>query len=192
MEQEKNDMLQNDLFEAKASFDYLISEMKEKGINFPYEETITLVEASYSNGFNAISRMNDYTSEYNFLYEENSEFFDHEAGIIIRGIVLYGITIIALKLFSKVLSAKQINEMWYLLIGALLGSVNTGMIFNGINQHRNGSKESRDLMNRLATLKEDYKKDYEIATDEIDFLFSINRNLWKILDGNKEKQIIKK
>ena len=192
MEQEKNDLLLNDLFEAKGGFDNLINEMKDAWIVFPYEDTITMEEASYTNAFNAISRMNDYVSEYTFLTEENTEFFDHEAGIILKGVLLYGVTIIALKLFSKTLSAVKINEIWYLLIGALLGSVNTGIIFNNINNYRNGSKESRDLLNRLTTLKEDYKKDYDIAYNEIDCMFSLNRNLWKELDKNKAKQFIKK
>ena len=116
MEQEKNDLLLDDLFESKASFDNLIMEMQDLGINYPYDDTILLAEGSYSNAFNAISRMNGYTEEYNFLYEENIDFFEHEIGIVIRGIVLYGISIIAFKLFSKVLSSKQINEMIYLLI----------------------------------------------------------------------------
>ena len=192
MEQEKNDRLQNDLFEVKATFDGLIQEMKDKNINFPYDDTISLAETSYANAFNAISRMNEYTSEYNFLYEENIEFFDYEAGIILKGVLLYGVTIIALKLFSKVLSAKQINEIWYLLVGALLGSVNTGIIFNNINNHRYGSKDSRDLMNRLDTLKENYKNDYHTATNEIDCLFSLNRNLIRELEEKIEKQFVKK
>lgn len=192
MEQEKNDLLLNDLFEAHGGFDNLINEMKDAGIEFPYDDTITMEEASYSNAFNAISRMNDYVSEYTFLTEENTEFFDHEAGIIIKGILLYGVTIIALKLFSKTLSAQKINEIWYLLVGALLGSVNTGIIFNNINNYRYGTKDSRDLLNRLATLKENYKKDYDLALNEIDSMFSLNRNLWKELDNHKAKQFIKK
>lgn len=192
MEQEKNDLLLNDLFEAHGGFDNLINEMKDAGIEFPYDDTITMEEASYSNAFNAISRMNDYVSEYTFLTEENTEFFDHEASIIIKGILLYGVTIIALKLFSKTLSAQKINEIWYLLVGALLGSVNTGIIFNNINNYRYGTKESRDLLNRLATLKENYKKDYDLAFNEVDSMFSLNRNLWKELDNYKAKQFIKK
>ena len=72
MEQEKNDLLLNDLFEAHGGFDNLINEMKDAGIEFPYDDTITMEEASYSNAFNAISRMNDYVSEYTFLTEENT------------------------------------------------------------------------------------------------------------------------
>ena len=192
MEQEKNDLLLDDLFESKASFDNLIMEMQDLGINYPYDDTILLAEGSYSNAFNAISRMNGYTEENNFLYEENIDFFEHEIGIVIRGIVLYGISIIAFKLFSKVLSSKQINEMVYLLVGALFGSINMGIIFNNVNQHRNGTKESRDLLNRLNTLKEDYKKDKELATNEIDSLSSLNRNLMREIEKFKEKLYIKR
>ena len=192
MEQEKNDLLLDDLFEAKGSFDNLINEMKDLGIVFPYEDTIKIEEASYMNAFNALSRMNEYTTEYNYLYEENTEFFDHEAGIILKGVLLYGVTIIALKLFSKVLSAQKINEMVYLIVGMLLGSINTGIIFNNLNNFRNGTKESRELLNRLATLKESYKEDCSIAMNEIDCLYSLNRNLWKELDSHRAKQFTKK
>ena len=191
MEQEKNDRMLDDLFEAHGSFNNIIQEMMDKGIDFPYEDTIKLAETSYANAYNAITRMNEYTTEYNYLYEENDEFFDHEAGIILKGVLLYGVTIIALKLFAKTLSAKQINEIWYLLIGAVMGSVNTGIIYNNINNHRNGSKEARDLLNRLNTLKDSYKEDSKIAEEEIDSLFSLNRNLWKELESHQEKQLIK-
>ena len=191
MEQERNDLLLNDLFEAHGGFDNLINEMKDLGISFPYEDTIRIEEASYTNAYNAISRMNEYTTEYNYLYEENGEYFDHEAGIILKGVLLYGVTIIALKLFSKVLSAQKINEMVYLIVGMLLGSINTGMIFNNLNNFRNGTKESRDLLNRLATLRENYKEDYNTAMNEIDCLFSLNRNLWKELDSYKAKVLLK-
>jgi len=191
MEQEKNDLLLNDLFEAHGSFENLIQEMKDKKIEFPYEETIKIEDDSYHKAYNAISRMNGYTEEYNYLYEENGEFFEHEAGIVFKGILLYGVTIIALNLFAKTLSSKQINDIVYLLIGALMGSINTGIIYNNLNSYRNGTKESRDLLNRLATLKEDYKEDYRLAMNEIDTLFSLNRNLWRELEERSEKQLIK-
>ena len=192
MEQEKNDMLLNDLFEAKGSFDNLIEEMKDKNITFPYDDTIKLEETSYSKAFNAISRMNNYTEEYNYLIDANEDFYEKEAYIIVRGILLYGVTIVALKLFSKTLSSKQISDMWYMLIGVLLGSINTGIIYNNINNYRYGDKDNREFVNRISLLKESYKEDYHIAMNEIDCLFSLNRNLWKELDNEKEKQFIKK
>ncbi len=185
MEQEKNDLLRSDLLEAKASFDCLINDMLNSHIEFPYETVIKLAEYSYHNAFNAITRMNASTKEYNYLVEANIDYFDDEARIIFAGVIMYLITIVVMRLFGKTLSGKQINEMWYLLVGMLLGSINTGIIYSNLNNHRNGSKDSRELINRMKSLKDDYKENYDVATKEIDCLFSLNRNLWDELDRHK-------
>ena len=187
MDQEKNDMLRDDLLEAKASFDNLIMEMQEKNINFPYENVIKMTEVSYANSYNAITRMTEYTRDYEFLTEANEDFFEDEARIIIGGVLMYIITFFALRIFGKILSSKQINEIIYMLVGVLFGSINTGFIYSNINYHRNESKDSRELINRLKTLKEDYKKDYQTAYNEIESINSLNRNLWKELDEYKKK-----
>ena len=185
MEQEKNDLLLNDLFEVKGSIDNLIQEMQDLGIVYPYEDVILDKETRYANAYNAISRINGYTEEYNFLMEDNIEFFEEEIGIYAKYILLYCASIIIIKLFSKTLSANQINEIWYGLLGLLLGSVNMGIINKNVNNHRYGTKDSRELMNRLSTLKENYKKDYSLAYNEVQELFNTNRKLWKEIDKGK-------
>lgn len=185
MEQEKNDILLDDLFEARGAFDNLINEMRDLGIVYPYEDTISEEEKSYANAFNAISRMNGYTEEYNYLMDENVDFFEEEIRIYVKYAILYGASIILLKLFSKTLSAREISEIWYGLVGLLLGSVNMGVINKNVNDHRYGTKESRDLMNRLSTLKERYKEDYSLAYKEVQSLFDTNNKLWKELDKGK-------
>ena len=187
MDQEKNDMLRDDLVEAKASFDILIMELQERNISFPYEDVIKMTETSYAISYNAITRMNEYTRDYVFLTEENEGFFEDEARIIIGGVLMYVITFIALRIFGKILSGKQINEMIYMLTGVLFGSINMGFIYSNVNNHRNESKDSRELINRLKSLKEDYKRDYHIAYNEIENINSLNRNLWKELDEYKKK-----
>lgn len=192
MEQEKNDLLQNDLFEVNGSIDILIQEMQNLGIEYPYDELVNNKEISYAKAYNAISRMNNYLQEYNYLKEENTEFFEEEISIYIKHTILYALSIILIKVFSKTLSAKEINEIWYGLVGLLLGSVNMGIINSSINDHRNGTKDSRDLINRLTTLKENYKEDYQLAYKEIQSLFAINRILWKEIDKKSEKVLTKK
>jgi len=187
MDQEKNDMLRDDLIEAKASFDNIIMEMQERNIKFPYEDVIKMTETSYANSYNAITRMNEYTKDYEYLIECNEAFFSNEAKIIISGILMYVITFFALRLFGKILSGKQINEIIYMLLGVLLGSINMGFIYGNLNDLRSGSKDSRELINRLKTLKEDYKKDYHTAYNEIESINALNRNLWKEIDEYKEK-----
>ncbi|MBP5683972.1 MAG: hypothetical protein J6X02_01795 [Bacilli bacterium] len=184
MDQEKNDMLRSDLMEAKCMFDNLIFEMQEKSISFPYEEVIKMTEISYANAYNAITRMNDYTKDYEFLNEANEDFYEDEARLIFSGIIMYLISLVVMRIFGKILSGKQINEIYYLLAGFLLGSVNTGIIFNNINEHRYGNKDSREFINRIKTLKDDYKKDYHIAYNEIESINSLNRNLHRELERN--------
>ena len=192
MEQEKNDLLQNDLFEVNGSIDILIQEMQNLGIEYPYDELVNNKEISYAKAYNAISRMNNYLQEYNYLKEENTEFFEEEISIYIKHTILYALSIILIKVFSKTLSAKEISEIWYGLVGLLLGSVNMGIINSSINDHRNGTKDSRDLINRLKTLKENYKEDYQLAYKEIQSLFATNRILWKEIDKKSEKVLTKK
>lgn len=192
MEQEKNDLLQNDLFEVNGSIDILIQEMQNLGIEYPYDELVNNKEISYAKAYNAISRMNNYLQEYNYLKEENTEFFEEEISIYIKHTILYALSIILIKVFSKTLSAKEISEIWYGLVGLLLGSVNMGIINSSINDHRNGTKDSRDLINRLTTLKENYKEDYQLAYKEIQSLFATNRILWKEIDKKSEKVLTKK
>ena len=149
MEEEKVDLLLDDLFEAKSFFDNTIKEMKENGIDYSYDEIITGVEANYSMAFNAISRLKGYMEEYNLLMESNADFFEQEISIYAKYAILYVASIIIIKIFAKTLSAKEISEIWFSIIGLVLGSVNMGIIHKNVNNHLYGTKESRELMDKI-------------------------------------------
>ena len=182
MEQEKNDRLLDDLMEAKGSFDNLIREMMDSGMEYPYEKVIKMEEASYTKCYNAVTRMNKDIEEYNHLYDENSEYLDGERKIILEYIILYIMSIFVIKILSKTLSHEKLNEIWYMLIGLFLGTGNMALTNSHLNEYRYGDESSRKLRNDLMTLKEDYKENYDIAYKEIELLFSLNRNLWQELD----------
>lgn len=188
MEEKDNELLLEDLFELKGCFDNTIKEMMEKGIEYSYDEIITNYEANYAQAFNAISRLKGYTEEYHLLMDSNQEFFEQELGIYAKYAILYAVSIIIIKIFSKTLSAQQINEIWYAIIGLILGSVNMGIIHKNVNNHLYGTKESRELMDRISTLKERYKEDYSLAYKTIVEMDKVNHNLWKVLDGIKVKE----
>ncbi len=192
MEEEKVDLLLDDLFEVKSFFDNTIKEMKENGIDYSYDEIITGVEANYSMAFNAISRLKGYMEEYNLLMESNADFFEQEISIYAKYAILYVASIIIIKIFAKTLSAKEISEIWFAIIGLVLGSVNMGIIHKNVNNHLYGTKESRELMDKISTLKENYKEDYAMAYKAIEQISKELNKLWKDLDKSKEKEYIKK
>ena len=183
-----NNILMNELLEVHTDFNNIISIMKENDITYPYDNLITLEGASYQISYNAISRMIKSYEEYNILKKQNTNFFEDEARIYIKYIMLYVVSIIIIRVFSKTLSSEKINEIWYALAGIVLGSVNTNLIYKNINNYRYGSKDNRMLMDDLSTLKEDYNDNYEIARREIDYMFSLNRNLEKELLKSKVYQ----
>ena len=130
--------------------------------------------------------------EYNLLMESNADFFEQEISIYAKYAILYVASIIIIKIFAKTLSAKEISEIWFSIIGLVLGSVNMGIIHKNVNNHLYGTKESRELMDKLSTLKENYKEDYAMAYKAIEQISKELNKLWKDLDKSKEKEYIKK
>ena len=190
MNQEINDLLLNDLEEAQAQFDIIVDELKDKNIPYSLKDIVTIENNSYRISLEAIKKMNDSLVKYQALYNANIEFFDGEAKIFIKYVLLYIVSIIMIKVFSKTLSTDKINEMWYGLVGMVLGSANLGMINSNLNSYRYHNKENRELMNEINSLQEEYNNNFDIARREISYMFSLNRNLDKI-DIN-EKEITKK
>ena len=180
-----NNYLMDELLEAHVDFGNIIDAMKDNNIIYPYAKVISIEESSYTISFNAISRMIKAYEEYNVLKKSNYDFFDEEAKICIKYIMLYLISIIMIKVFSKTLSSEKINEMWFALVGLVLGSTNASLIYKNLNNYRYGNKENRKLMDDMKTLKEDYDRNFDIARREISYLCSLNRNLEKELTSSK-------
>ena len=178
-----------ELEEAHDYFQYLVSIFSNNESNTFIQKLITIEQNSYDISMDAINKMNDSLTKYKELYISNIDFFEDEYKMTIKLIMLYIVSIIMIKIFSTTLSSEKLNEMWYGMVGMLLGTVNTGIIFSNINHHRTDTKESRELINELKLLKEEYNKNFEIANCEISYMFSLNRNLNKSF---VEKEIILK
>ena len=185
MDEGINNILMDELMEAHADFGNIIAAMQENNLDFPYAKIIGLEESSYNISFNAVSQMIKSYEEYNVLKKKNEDFFEGEFKIYVKYLMLYIISIIMIKVFCKSLSSEKLNEIWYALIGVVLGTANANIINKNINNYRYGNKENRTLMDDLSTLKEDYDNNFEIARREIGYLFSLNRNLQKELFNTK-------
>lgn len=190
MNQEINDLLLNELEEAHAYFECLSSNLNDNNLSLSLSDVIKIENNSYKISLDAITKMNDSLVKYEYLKSENIDFFEEETKMIIKYILLYLVSIIMIKVFSKTLTSEKINELWYGMVGILLGSVNTGIIYSNIHQYRYGDKKHRDLINEINALKEEYDENFEIARREISYMISLNRNLDNM--NNKDyKKIIK-
>ncbi len=178
-------ILLDELFEAHGCFENIIGEMKERGIEYPYDKVIRIEENSYNISFNAINRMIESFEKQNYLMIENKKFFLEERKLIIKYIMLYIVSIIIIKVFSKTLSSERLNEIWYALIGMALGSVNATIVNKAINNHRYGKKENRELMGNINDYTEIYDENFEIANREVNYILSLNRNLQQEIPSQK-------
>ena len=128
-----------------------------------------------------------YVSEAKSLKEENKEMYEVEHGMYIKCISLYIVTLLFLRLYNEIFDTSELNDMIKYMVGLFLGSTYIGLLNKDIHDNRNGTKERRDLINRLKTMKEDYKKMHDEAVNEIDYIFAVNTNLWKELDKERVK-----
>lgn len=181
MDEGINNILMDELMEAHTDFNNIIQSMKDNSINYRYDEVINMEKNSYTISYNSLTRMNKSLDEYKYFKKNNIDFFDGEIKIYTKYILLYIVSIIMIKVFAKTLSAEKINEIWYALVGIVLGTANAKIINKNINNYRYGNKQNRLLMDDLYTLKEDYDANFEIARKEISYIFSLNRNLKKEL-----------
>ena len=192
MEQKINDLLFDELNEAHGYFEIIMDYVKEKESDHFCNNLITIENNSYRLSYNAIDKMNEVLKKYEELHRRNEDFFEEDSSIIIKFTLLYIVSIIVIKIFSKTLSSDKLNEIWYAMIGVLLGSVNMGMLYSNLNNHRYSCKKSREIMDEEMTLKEEYNKNFEIARREIGYMFSLNKNLdTSIIDQKKLSKTIK-
>ena len=186
MDEGINVILLEELFDAHGSFENIISEMKENGIIYPYDNVIKMEDASYRLCFNSIDKMNESQQKYNYLKEENKDFYTNEKKIGFKYLLLYVTSFIMIKIFSNTLSVHKINEIWYALLGLTLGTVSAGIINRNINEYRYGNKDNRKFMIDLIELQETYDENFEIARREVSYIYSLNRNLLNELPENKK------
>ena len=73
-----------------------------------------------------------------------------------------------------------------------LGSTYVGLLSKDIYDNRNDTKDKRELLNRLKTMREEYKENHNRVVCEIDGIFALNDILWAKLDLERNKSKIKK
>ena len=187
MNQETNDFLEENLNEAHTTFNSIIKEMHDGRIPFNYEFIEEREKESFKIVCDIIDKMNFNVYEYNDLKEKNNDLFNVEYKIYLKYFMLYLISITFIKGFHKIFDTSKLSEILKYAIGMFLGSTYIALMNKDIYENRNGSKDRRDLINRLKTLKEEYKVNHDKAVNEIDYMFALNTNLWNELDKNKKK-----
>lgn len=191
MNQETNDFLVYNLNDAHNIFNNIIEEMKQANIPFEYE----FIKQKEMNSFQIVRdillKMNGEIYEYNNLIDDNKEFFEEKYNIYLKYISLYIVSIIFVKVYHEIFSTEKFNEFWHYLVGLFLGSTYVGLLNKDINDYQSNTKEKRDLINRIKTLKEEYKDNHDKAVNEIDYIFALNDNLWEELDKGKKLVKIK-
>ena len=186
MNQETNDFLEENLLDAHNIFNVIISEMKNNDIKYEYEFLKAKENESFRIVCDILNKMNYSVYEYNNLIEKNKELFDNDYYIYLKYISLYIVSIVFIKFFYQIFDTSKLNELLKYGVGLFLGSTYIGLMNKDINENRYGSKEKRNLINELKTLKEEYKINHDKAVNEIDYIFALNNNLWHELDNNKK------
>lgn len=188
MNEETNDFLKENLEEAHSTFHAIISEMKENQIDYPYSVLESMEMNSYHEISDIISKMRYYVLEAKGLREDNSELFDSEYSLYIKYISLYIVSLLFIRLYHEIFDTSKISDMLKYIIGMFLGSTYIGLLNKDINDNRSDTKDKRDLINKLKTMKEEYKDIHDKAVREIDAIFAINGGLWTMLDEEKTKK----
>ena len=186
MNQETNDFLVQNLIEAHVTFNSIIKEMQDDKISFNYKFVEEREKESYQIVYDIINKMNFNVYEYNDLKEKNNDLFDSEYKIYLKDFSLYLVSLVFIRVFYEVFDTSKLSEMLKYVIGMFLGSTYITLMNKDIDDNRNGSKDRRDLINKLKTLKEEYKVNHDKAVNEIDYMFALNTNLWNELDSNKK------
>lgn len=182
MDQEAYERLLADLEEAKGSFDIIVDNMKEEGIEYPYEKLITLINQSVYRVEVAIGKLHDDSEEYSSLSEKNI--------VLIRKLKL----IEAARRVLAVVLIYSASILWrtsdHKVAAYLLSVIGTfcailGIDFASANMRYDlldKNPENGKVYSRLNGLKSDYKENYKMASNDIDTIQSINRNLWEELE----------
>ena len=119
-----------------------------------------------------------------------AELFNNKKIIYTKYIILCFASIVFVKLYHKIFNPGKFDEFVHYLVGLFLGGTFVGLLNKDLNDNMSDTKEKRDLVNRLKTLKEEYKELHDNAVIIIDIIFSMNDKLWDEID--KSKSLIKK
>ena len=96
---------------------------------------------------------------------------------------------IFVKFFSDIIKDERFNDYWQYLVGMFLGSTYMSLLNKDVLDSQSDTKEKRDVINKIKTLKEEYKINHDTVVNEIDYIFALNDNMWDELD--KGKRLVK-
>ena len=182
---ETNEFLKFNLEEAHMIFKSIIGEMKENGVSIDYRELELKEMKCYQEISNLMDKMYYCVLRTAELRENQKQTLDEEYRIYLKYMSLYVVSVVLIRLLSEIYDTSKISEIVKYIIGMFLGSTYMVLMNKDINENRTNTKDKRDLINELKTLKEEYKKDHDIVVREIDGIFMLNDTLWNRLDHEK-------
>ena len=182
---ETNEFLKFNLEEAHMIFKSIIGEMKENGVSIDYRELELKEMKCYQEISNLMDKMYYCVLRTAELRENQKQMLDEEYRIYLKYMSLYVVSVVLIRLLSEIYDTSKISEIVKYIIGMFLGSTYMVLMNKDINENRTNTKDKRDLINELKTLKEEYKKDHDIVVREIDGIFMLNDTLWNRLDHEK-------
>lgn len=185
MNEETNDFLKYNLEDAHMIFKSIIREMKENCIDIDYKELEVKEIECYHEINNMMEKMYYYVARSNELKEAQTEMLETEYKLYFKYFSLYVVSIVLIRLLSEIYDTSKINEIVKYLIGMFLGSTYIALMNKDINENRSDTKDKRQLINELKTLKEEYRQVHDKVVTEIDGIFMLNDTLWNKLDREK-------
>lgn len=185
MNRETNDFLQFNLNEAHTIFNSIVLEMQEANIPYDYNTLKQMEENSFNEIKNLLVKMDSEVFEYDNLTDKYKDFLQGKDEIYFKYIFLSIVSIIFIKLYHEIMDTEKFSSMLHYFVGLFLGGTFVGLLNKDLNEYQSDTKEKRDLINRLKTLKEEYKKNHDLAVIMIDYIFALNDNMWNELDHGK-------
>ena len=182
MDKDTCERLLNDLEEAKSSFDIIIEEMKQVGIKYPYEKITSLVGDSYSRINGILTDMRINTPVYENLYEKNKDYLSRlkmlKFSSLLLKLALYNLIVF---IFTR---ADNIGIKSVGVVSALFAWIGTDLVTADLKSRFVDPLKDESIEYYERMDMDRYKKKKEAAND-IDTIYSINRNLWKELDKGR-------
>ena len=184
MDQETIERLKTDLEEAKGSYDMLIIQMQEEGIEYPYDKLTALVEDSFNTISESLDQMSKDVSRYELLRERNRDYLTRLR--VLKGIS-FGLQVFFWHLIVQ--AGRRASETYLKVVaglGAVLSCIGTQLVSDDIRiKLVDPFKDKQDYDNYME-LKDKLKKAKKVNANDIDTIYSINRNLFEELETEKQ------
>ena len=187
MNEEVNKYLKSELKDAYSTFFGIINEMRDHNIQIDYDGAIADQKDYYQEVRGIMSKLDYYLEEANKLKEDDDILKEMEYKLYFKYATLYVVVLVFIRLFNEIFDTSKLNEMLKYGAGLFLGSYNMWLLNKDIQDIRDGDKETRDFLNKLKTIKEEYKKTKAELVFKINCMFDLNSRLWIILDNEKNK-----